>query len=69
LEDLTRQQEIESLYKKASQIYIHEMTDDEWSFVRNLAYEDRGKLSESAFKQLRDLVERKGGLSPRQNGR
>ncbi len=65
MEDLTRQQEVERLYKKASQIYIHEMTEDEWRFIRNLAFEDRNKLSEDAVKQLRSLVERKGLLSPR----
>jgi hypothetical protein len=68
LEDSSRQQQVESLYKRASQIYIHEMTEDEWLFVRNLAYEDRSRISEAAFKRLLDLVERKGSLGPRQTG-
>ena len=55
-----RQSEVETLYKQAQKILLHEMTDDERSFVAELGWDDRANLPEARLSRLKELVRIKG---------
>jgi hypothetical protein len=55
-----RQSEVETLYKQAQKILLHEMTDDERAFVAELGWDDRANLPEARLSRLKELVRIKG---------
>jgi phosphate uptake regulator len=54
-----RQNEVDALYKKAQNILLHEMTEDEQSFVAGLAFDNHATLSDEKLYRLKELVGRK----------
>lgn len=51
-----RQSEVDALYKKAQNILLHEMTEDEQSLVAGLAFDNHATLPDDKFYRLRELV-------------
>ena len=57
------QREVEELYKKAQNILMHELTEDEQAFIAQLAFDNHATLPESKLRRLKDLVKRKVHLT------
>jgi hypothetical protein len=57
------QREVEELYKKAQNILMHELTEDEQAFIAQLALDNHATLPESKLRRLKDLVKRKVHLT------
>jgi hypothetical protein len=55
-----RQREVDALYKKAQNILLHELTQDEQSFVAELAFDNHAALSDDKLYRLKELVRTKG---------
>jgi hypothetical protein len=55
-----RQSEVNALYKKAQNILLHEMTQEEQAFVAGLAFENRASLPDDKFHKLKELVRTHG---------
>lgn len=55
-----RQSEVKALYKQAQKILLHEMTEEEQSFVAELGWDDLATLPEEKLSRLRELVRMKG---------
>jgi len=54
-----RQSEVDALYKKAQNILLHEMTDEEQSLVAGLAFDNHATLSDEKLNRLKELVKTK----------
>lgn len=54
-----RQSEVDALYKKAQNILLHEMTEDERSLVAGLAFDNHATLSDDKLNRLKELVRTK----------
>jgi hypothetical protein len=54
--ELNRKSEADDLYKKAQNILLHEMTEDEQKFVAELGFENRATMSPDMLSRLRELV-------------
>lgn len=54
----SRQDEIETLYKQARDIFLHLMTEDEQVFIRELGVDNHATLSEERLNRLREMVRR-----------
>lgn len=61
---LTYHQEVKDLYKHAQSIFLHELTEDEQVFIAQLAFDNLATLPDAKFRRLKDLVRRKGHLTP-----
>jgi hypothetical protein len=57
---MDRKSEFDNLYKQAQNILLHEMTQEEQSFVAELAWENHAAMSEDRLSRLRQLVKNKG---------
>ena len=55
-----RQREVDALYKKAQNILLHELTQDERSFVAELAFDNHASLPDDKLYRLKELVRTKG---------
>ena len=55
-----RQSEVDDLYKQAQSILLHELTEEEQSFVNDLGWDNHATLPEAKLSRLRELVRRKG---------
>jgi hypothetical protein len=55
-----RQREVDALYKKAQNILLHEMTQDEQSFIAELAFDNHAALPDDKLYRLKELVRTKG---------
>jgi hypothetical protein len=55
-----RQSEVDDLYKQAQNILLHELTEEEQSFVNDLGWDNHAILPEAKLSRLRELVRRKG---------
>ena len=56
---IDRKREVDELYKKAQNIFSHEMTQDEQLLVAELAFANRATLPNDKLFRLRELVRRK----------